>query len=126
PPAPVQMQPAPVRTRTVRIPKVKAADLLGARALAIAGGCVTLLGILFFFILAVNRGWIGPTGRITLGAIASATVFVAGLWLRRRYGETHSALAAVAAGIAGGYGTLLAAGALYSLVPDATAPGIGA
>lgn len=121
PPAPVQVQPVAVRRRVVRVPKFTAADLLGARALAIAGGCVTLLGILFFFILAVNRGWIGPTGRVGLGAIASAGVFVAGLWLRRRYGETHSALAAVAAGIAGGYGTLLAAAALYSLVPHATA-----
>jgi uncharacterized membrane protein len=93
-------------------------EWLGARALALAGGFVTLLGIVFFFVLAVNRGWIGPTGRIALGAAASAAVFFAGVELRRRYGETHSALAAAAAGIAGGYATLLAAGALYDMVPD--------
>jgi uncharacterized membrane protein len=93
-------------------------EWLGARALALAGGFVTLLGIVFFFVLAVNRGWIGPTGRIGLGAAASAVVFLAGFELRRRYGETYSALAAAAAGIAGGYATLLAAGALYDMVPD--------
>jgi uncharacterized membrane protein len=87
---------------------------------------VTLLGILFFFVLAVNRGWIGPVGRVGLGAVASAAVFLGGLWLRRRYGETHSALAAVGAGIAGGYATLLAAAALYDLVPDWAALGVAA
>src|SRR5947209_7439510 len=91
-------------------------DLLGPRALAIAGGIVTLLGIVFFFVLAVNRGWIGPNARVALGAIASALVFAAGLWLKRRYGTTYSALAAVGAGIAGGYATLLSAAALYDML----------
>jgi uncharacterized membrane protein len=117
PPAPEPARPR----REVRAPRFDASDLLGARALAIAGGCVTLLGIVFFFVLAVNRGWIGPSGRVALGAAAAAGVFIAGLELRRRYGETHSALAAVAAGIAGGYATLLAAAALYDMVPDSAA-----
>jgi hypothetical protein len=43
------------------------ADLFSARVLAWAGGVVTLLGILFFFVLAVNRGWIGPVARVSLG-----------------------------------------------------------
>ena len=33
------------------------------KALAWAGGAVMLLGIVFFFVLAVNRGWIGPVAR---------------------------------------------------------------
>ncbi len=98
-------------------PRITASDLLGPRALAIAGGIVTLLGILFFFVLAVNRGWIGPTGRVALGAAAAALVFTAGHVLRRRYGTTHAALAAVGTGIAGGYATLLSAAALYDLLP---------
>jgi uncharacterized membrane protein len=102
------------------------ADLLGPRALAIAGGIVTLLGIVFFFVLAVNRGWIGPAGRVGLGAAASASVFLAGLELRRRYGPSHSALAAVAAGIAGGYATLLAAASLYGMLPDYAALAVAA
>jgi uncharacterized membrane protein len=77
---------------------------------------VTLLGIVFFFILAVDRGWIGPVGRVGLGAAASLLLFSAGLELRRRFGTTDTALAAVGAGMAGLYVTLLAATELYHLV----------
>ena len=95
---------------------ISAADLMGAKALAFAGGVVTLLGVVFFFVLAVNRGWIGPELRVACGGIASALVFGAGLWLERRYERTYSALAAVGAGIAGAYATLLAAVSLYDLI----------
>ena len=95
---------------------ISAADLMGAKALALAGGIVTLLGVLFFFVLAVNRGWIGPELRIACGGAASAIVFGAGFWLQRRYETTYSALAAVGAGIAGAYATLLAAVSLYDMV----------
>jgi uncharacterized membrane protein len=118
-PPPMEWQPSP---RPVRAPSfdwrgtVSAADLMGAKALAIAGGVVTLLGVVFFFVLAVNRGWIGPELRVACGGIASAIVFGAGLWLERRYERTYSALAAVGAGIAGAYATLLAAVSLYDLI----------
>ena len=79
------------------------------------------LGIGFFFVLAANRGWIGEGMRIALGASASALVFTAGLVLRARYGQYWSALAAVAAGIAGAYATLAAAAVRFDLVPDALA-----
>ena len=110
---------APYAPRPTRPPRQRPQfelDLLGPRALAIAGGIVTLLGIVFFFVLAVNRGWIGPEARVALGGIASAIVFAAGLELKRRYGTTYSTLAAVGAGIAGGYATLLAAAALYHML----------
>ena len=96
-------------------------DLMGARGFAIAGGAVMALGIGFFFVLAANRGWIDERARVALGATASALVFGAGLWLRARYGQYWSALAAVGAGIAGAYATLAAAAARYDLVPDALA-----
>ena len=92
--------------------------LFGAFGLAVAGGIVTVLGIVFFFVLAANRGWIGPELRVAFGAAASVGVFAAGFWLHRRFGTTHAALAAVGAGIAGAYATLLAATALYEFVPD--------
>ena len=107
-------------------PKVTLSDLLGARTLAWTGGVVTLLGIVLLFALAVNRGWIGPVERVGIGALASALVFAAGFWLRHRFGETYSSLAAVGAGIAGGYATLLAAASLYHLVPDPAALAIAA
>jgi uncharacterized membrane protein len=46
--------------------------------------------------------------------------------MRARYGQLYSAFAAVGAGLAGGYATLLAAAALYELVPDLVALGIAA
>jgi uncharacterized membrane protein len=94
------------------------ADLYSAKVLAWLGGAVMLLGIFFFFVLAVNRGWIGPVARVSLGAIASAVVFSAGLYLHRRFGPVYSAYAAVGVGIAGGYVTLLAARLEYDLVSD--------
>ena len=101
---------------STRRPSISLSDLLGAKALAFTGGVVTLLGVVFFFVLAVNRGWIGPGLRVTFGGLASSLVFGSGVWLRHRYGRTYSALTAVGTGIAGGYATLLAAVSLYELV----------
>jgi len=116
--APDTTRPRAPREPLFTFPELSSADLFGARALALAGGVVTLLGIVFFFVLAVNRGWIGPVGRVGLGATASLLVFGSGFELRRRYGSVDSALAAVGVGIAGGFVTLLAAAALYDLLPD--------
>ena len=104
-----------------QLPRIDADMLFGARGLAWSGGIVTILGVLFFFVLAVDRGWIGPIARVSLGAIASALVFGGGLWLHRRYGDTYAAWSAVAAGIAGGFATLLFASARYDLLPDLAA-----
>src|SRR5512132_1020036 len=101
-------------------------EVLGAQGLAWAGGIVTVLGVVFFFVLAVNRGWIGAAERVGLGAFASLLVFGGGLWLHRRFGPTYSAYGAVGAGIAGGYATLVAAAALYELVSDLGALAIAA
>jgi len=119
-PAPViaPRPPVPPRPPRISLPELSSADLFGAKALAIAGGIVTLLGIVFIFVLAVNRGWIGPDARIALGGLAAAVLYTGGLVLRRRYGETDASLAAVAAGIAGAYMVLLAAAQLYHLVGD--------
>jgi uncharacterized membrane protein len=124
-PAPPQPAPSPRPPRRQTPPRPKReidwSAAFGAKGLAVAGGVVTVLGIVFFFALAVNRGWIGPGARVALGSAASLFVFVGGLELRRRFGRTHAALAAVGAGIAGGYATLLAATALYDLLPGAAA-----
>ena len=101
-------RPAPPRRE---LPGIEISDLIGARALATAGGVVTLLGVVFFFVLAVDHGWIGHEGRVGLGGAASVLLVLAGIELRRRYGTTHAALAAAGAGIAGAYVTLLAASA---------------
>jgi uncharacterized membrane protein len=111
PPAAAAPPPPPRAPREIDF-----AEVFGARALAWAGGVVMLLGVVFFFILAVNNGWIGPGARVMCGSVASAIVFIAGVAVRRRFGETYASLAAVGAGIAGGYATLAAATAMYDLV----------
>jgi uncharacterized membrane protein len=111
PPVPAAPSPPPRPRREIDF-----AQLLGAKALAWAGGVVMLLGVVFFFILAVNNGWIGPGQRVVCGSVASAIVFLSGVWFRRRFGETYASLAAVGTGIAGAYATLAAATALYDLI----------
>jgi hypothetical protein len=125
PPAPIwpPVSPAPRPQPRTAKPKPPPREIdwnavFGPKALAVVGGVVTVLGIVFFFALAVNRGWIGPGTRVALGSAASLLVFGAGLELRRRYGPLHAPLAAVGAGIAGGYATLLAATVLYDFLPQ--------
>jgi len=108
----------PPRTRATAGELVERWQLLGPRGFAIVGGAVTALGIGLLFVLAANRGWIGPAERVLIGAVASALVFGAGIAVRARYGQLYAALAAVGAGSAGAYATLAAATARYDLVPD--------
>ncbi len=75
-----------------------------------AGGAVTALGITLLFVLAAERGWIGPQERVAAGALLSTLVFAAGVLLHRRYGQVAAGLAAVGAGIAGGYADVAGAG----------------
>lgn len=90
--------------------------LTGPRALALAGGVVTLFGIVLVFGLAVNRGWIGPTIRCLIGAGVSALLLGAAVLVRRRFGLAASALAAAGAGIGGFYVTLYAASRGYHIL----------
>jgi uncharacterized membrane protein len=94
-------------------------DFLGLRALAWVGGVVTLLGILFFYVLADQRGWVGPGGRVLLGTSISAALLGLGCWLRHLKGQPEAALAAAGTGIAGLYVTLFAATKLYHYLPTA-------
>ena len=116
---PPRQEPRPSRLTAGEL--IERWQLLGPRGFAIVGGAVTALGIGLLFVLAANRGWIGPAERVLLGAVASALVFGAGLLVRARYGQLLAALAAVGAGTAGAYATLAAASARYDLVPDALA-----
>jgi uncharacterized membrane protein len=94
-----------------------AAYLTGPRGLAVAGGVVSLLGIVFLFVLAVDRGWVTPGMRVGFGLAVSVALFAAASEIMRRYGQLYAATAAVAAAIGGSYTTLYAASALYHFVP---------
>jgi uncharacterized membrane protein len=116
-PLPPQREPKPKQpsfwSSESMLKRIEAADLLGGRGLALTGGVVTLLGVVFFFALAASNGWIGPVERVLLGAAASAIVFTGGVLVHARYGRLDAAVAAAGAGIAGGYATLLFAAARY-------------
>ena len=81
----------------------KAVDLSwleGPTGLAVAGGAVTLLGVVFVFALAASRGWIGPAVRCSIGGGVSVALVGASLIVRRRFGHMVAALAASGAGSA--------------------------
>lgn len=130
PTPPAARAPAPVAAEEVasagragpslaeRLTAFAASELSGGRGFALAGGVVTLLGIVFLFVLAANRGWVGPVARVSCGAAASLAVLLAGVVLRRRYGRLQASLAAVGTGIAGGYATLAAATLIYAFLPS--------
>ncbi len=55
------------------------------RLLAWIGGLALIIGAIFFLSLAFSRGWIGPTGRVTIGLVAGAVlVFGGGLAFEKR------------------------------------------
>jgi uncharacterized membrane protein len=97
--------------------------LAGPTGLAVAGGVVTLLGIVFVFALAASRGWIGPAVRCSIGA--GVSIFLVGLavLIRRRYGRMVAGLAAAGVGVGGLYITLYAASRGYHLLWTGTALG---
>jgi uncharacterized membrane protein len=116
-PAP-RPEPMPV-PRPDRRPEQSSLDLswlTGARGLAVAGGSVTLLGIVFVFALAASRGWIGPSARCMVGGLVSASLLAAAVWARDLYGRVVAGLAAAGTGIGGLYVTLYAASHGYHLV----------
>ena len=114
-PAP-KAPPPPAPPRKPRLPRVTLAQLQEPRALAWAGGVVTLLGIVFLLILAADRGWVSAELRVVFGALVSVALYGAGVVAYRRYGRTWAALAAAGAGIGGAYVTIAAASAVYDFL----------
>ena len=80
------------------------------------GGIAVVLGVVFFLVMAANRGWIDETTRVLLAFAGSTALLGAGLWLHEQHGRTQAALAVVATAIAALYVTLTAATQLYDLV----------
>ena len=85
---------------------VSVEDLLGGRVLAWVGGAAVVLGVVFFLVMAANRGWIDETTRVLLAFVGSTALLGVGLYLHEQQGRTQAALAAVATAIAALYITL--------------------
>ena len=92
--------------------------LFGASGLAWAGGIVTLLGIVFFFAMAIHRGWVSPEMRVILGVVASGGLIAVAHVLRRKFQSMPAALAAAGAGIAGLLTAVVASTRMYGFIPD--------
>ena len=52
---------------------------------------MTALGIGLLFVLAAERGWIGPEARLVAGGVVSALLFGTGVVIRARYGRIAAA-----------------------------------
>lgn len=115
-PAATPARPAPPQP-TSEPPQRGFEEIFGGRVLAWIGGTAILLGIVFLFGLAIDRGWIDESMRTILGLLGSTSLLLAGVWLYERKGRTEAALAAVASAISGLYTTVLVGTQIYDLIP---------
>ena len=112
-PAPAAGVPPPRPERMV--PALDFEEIFGGRVLAWLGGVAVLLGVVFFLVMAVSRGWIDEPTRVTLAFLGSTALLGTGLYLYERRGRAPAALAMVATAIAALYAADTAATALYDL-----------
>jgi len=95
--SPARQAPAPrVRPSKRAKPATSVEDLLGGRVLAWLGGIAVLVGIVFFFALAISHGWIGPAARTLIAGGGALALLCTGIRLHGRNGRTDASLAAVA------------------------------
>jgi uncharacterized membrane protein len=125
-PSPVQGAAPRARSWAARAEGIELEDLLGGRVLAWLGGSAVLLGVVFFLVMAVSRGWIDEPTRVVLAFLGSTILVALGLAFYERQGQTQAALAAVGTGIAALYASLTAATALYDLISPALGLGVAA
>jgi uncharacterized membrane protein len=119
--APFASSPAPPSGATVAATGEREktyADLefwLGGRGLLLLGVAALVLAVGFFVKEAIERGWLGPTVRVLLGAGVGIVAVVAGERIRALGYRTYG-LWLAAGGFAAIYLSIWAAAALYSLV----------
>ncbi|HEY1373299.1 MAG TPA: DUF2339 domain-containing protein [Candidatus Binatia bacterium] len=87
----------------------------GTKWLNWAGILLVTIGVLFFLKFAYDNQWIGPRGRIAIGAILGATMLIFGERLRRReYPMLFQSL--TAGGLAAFYGCVFFSFQVYQLM----------
>ncbi|SFH90458.1 Predicted membrane protein [Amycolatopsis regifaucium] len=112
------------------VPKVTLGEKLskegvGSRLLAWIGGAVTLLGVVLFLVLAIQRGWFGPLPRVIGGAVLGAALVGIGLRLHRTPAGRTGAFAVAATGIGALYLDAIAATTMYEYLPAYVGLAIG-
>jgi uncharacterized membrane protein len=114
PPAP--QEPAPPEGPRASAGGTDFVASVGPRILVGAGGLAVVAFLGFFVRYAWENNWVGPAGRVFVGAVVSLGLVALGLrLLGRRYRPLGQGLAA--AGFAGLYVSAYAAHGVYSLVP---------
>src|SRR5262245_18972829 len=69
------LPPPPASPRRVR-PRPDLEDVLGGRVLAWVGAVAVVLGVVFFLVTAVRRGWIDEPTRVVLAFLGSTVLLV--------------------------------------------------
>src|SRR3954452_12287671 len=77
----VSSPPAPPRANDLE-------GLLGRRVLAWSGAGAIALGLAFLVAIAVDRGLLGPSARVTIAACVSGLLVGVGGWVYERHGRT--------------------------------------
>jgi uncharacterized membrane protein len=102
PPAPAVEAEAPANPAltdgTLALPSFE--DLLGGRVLAWFGGAAVLVGLAFFFAMAISRGWLGQEARCAIGAVAGLALVALGVRAQAAGRTPEAALTAIGAGVA--------------------------
>ena len=93
--------------------------VLGRNWFAVIGAVALAVGVGFFLRLAFDNDWIGPTGRVVLGAVAGLALLAASEYTVRR--APPWSRAAAGGGLAILYLALYASFGLYQLIPFAAA-----
>ncbi|WP_438019958.1 DUF2339 domain-containing protein [Sorangium sp. So ce315] len=95
-------------------------ERLGLTWLTRAGAATFLLGALFFFKYASDNAWIGPTGRVAIGAATGAALLAIAEAIRERTGRrfVHALLGL---GLAVLVASVWASAVLYELIPMSAA-----
>lgn len=116
PPPPRTEAPPPGRAARRETPNLE--ELLGGRVLGWVGGSAIVLGVVFFLVMAVSRGWIDEPTRVVLAFLGSTALLAAAIWLHERHGQTQASLAAAAAALAALYASLTVGTVVYDVIPD--------
>ena len=89
-------------------------QVIGGNWLARVGVLALILGVAFFLKLAFDNDWIGPTGRVALGAVGGLAMMGAGEFWQKRYPGYARALSGGGVGLL--YLSTYAAFAIFDLI----------
>ncbi|WP_437970658.1 DUF2339 domain-containing protein [Sorangium sp. So ce260] len=105
---------SPARHGAQETPTIE--EQLGLTWLTRAGAATFLLGALFFFKYASDNAWIGPLGRVAIGAATGAALLAAAEVLRER-AKRRFVHALIGLGLAVLTASVWASAVLYELIP---------